>query len=100
MPTVRHVHVFLCLSLSVQETDEKKVAGSTTTTDEKKDGDDKDKAVSGEKKDDSSTGVIKKEKEADFEILHNPTRVVKAQVCDVDCQGSSCYLFIMNVFFY
>jgi hypothetical protein len=25
--------------------------------------------------------TVKTEKEADFEILHNPARVVKAQVC-------------------
>jgi hypothetical protein len=34
-----------------------------------------------EKKDDSTVVSNKKEKEPDSEILHNPTRVVKAQVC-------------------
>jgi hypothetical protein len=34
-----------------------------------------------EKKDDTAVVSIKKEKEPDSEILHNPTRVVKAQVC-------------------
>jgi hypothetical protein len=33
-----------------------------------------------EKKDDSAVVSNKKEKEPDSEILHNPTRVVKAQV--------------------
>ncbi len=33
-----------------------------------------------EKKDDSVVVSTKKEKEPDSEILHNPTRVVKAQV--------------------
>jgi hypothetical protein len=36
--------------------------------------------VATEKKDDSVIVPIKKEKEPDFELLHNPTRVVKAQV--------------------
>lgn len=51
------------------EADEKK-----TTTD-----DDKDKPGTAEKKDDSTGTTNKKEKEPDSEILHNPTRVVKAQ---------------------
>ena len=64
--------------------DEKKATSTNTTTDDdgksKKDTDDKDKVATTEKKDDSTSGSNKKEKEPDSEQLHNPTRVVKAQV--------------------
>ncbi|CAF3829575.1 unnamed protein product [Rotaria magnacalcarata] len=64
------------------DSDEKKVTTATTTDEDnksKKDVDDKDKVTSVEKKDDSTALSNKKEKEPDSEILHNPTRVVKAQ---------------------
>lgn len=74
------------LSFDIQDSDEKKATtSSTTTTDDdsksKKDVDDKDKATNTtDKKDDSTVATNKKEKEPDSELLHNPTRVVKAQV--------------------
>jgi hypothetical protein len=40
--------------------------------------------VPSEKKDDTTNVTNKKEKESDSELLHNPTRVVKAQVCRID----------------
>ena len=72
----------------IQDVDEKKTTSTSTpttaTTDDdtkaKKDSDDKDKALAADKKDESASGSNKKEKEAESEILHNPTRVVKAQV--------------------
>ena len=69
-------------AIRVQDSDGQK---ATTTADDdsksKKEGDDKDKATtSADKKDDAVSAPSKKEKEPDSEILHNPTRVVKAQV--------------------
>ncbi len=84
----------ILIKIYIQDSDEKKATSTnpTTTVDDdiksKKDVDDKDKVGTTEKKDDTAVVSIKKEKEPDSEILHNPTRVVKAQVC---------FLFRLNI---
>lgn len=66
----------------IQESEEKKPTTTDDDTKSKKDADDKDKTTSTtEKKDDSAVATNKKDKESDSDLLHNPTRVVKAQVC-------------------
>jgi len=85
------------------ESDDKKATTSTTaiTTDDdaksKKDIDDKDKVVTTEKKDDAAVGTSKKEKEPDSEILHNPTRVVKAQQRLISLPKGSRYQPIKDI---
>ncbi|CAF3455705.1 unnamed protein product [Rotaria sp. Silwood1] len=67
---------------TAMETDSEEKKPTTSIDDDtksKKDIDDKDKVTPIEKKDDSTGLSNKKEKEPDSEILHNPTRVVKAQ---------------------
>jgi 26S proteasome regulatory subunit N2 len=76
-------------STGVQDTDAQKA----TTAD-----DDKDKATTtADKKDDAASASTKKEKEPDSEILHNPTRVVKAQVRVISIAAGSklCSLLLL-----
>jgi 26S proteasome regulatory subunit N2 len=85
------------------ESDEKKATSTTITTTidddtkSKKDVDDKDKVATTEKKDDSVVVSNKKEKEPDSEILHNPTRVVKAQQRLISLPKGSRYQPIKDI---
>ncbi|CAF0731899.1 unnamed protein product [Rotaria sordida] len=98
-PTAMETNYFIY----IQDLDEKKTTNATTTTTvdddtkSKKDIDDKDKATSIEKKDDSTVPSNKKEKEPDSEILHNPTRVVKAQQRLLSLPKGSRYQTIKDI---
>ncbi|CAF0754094.1 unnamed protein product [Adineta steineri] len=72
-------------------------AATTDDTKSKKEGDDKDKPVATEKKDETTVAPVKKEKEADSEILHNPTRVVKAQQRLISLPKGSRYQSIKDI---
>jgi len=77
-----------------------KKATSATIDDDtksKKDIDDKDKVATTEKKDDSTVATNKKEKEPDSDILHNPTRVVKAQQRLISLPKGSRYQTIKDI---